>query len=387
MMRKCHLNTCPVGIATQDPELRAKFSGRPEDLINYFFFVAEEVRELMARLGFRRMNEMIGRSDVLRPAPERGADRAPSLDLSGLLHLAEPDARVGTDVPRHHTSTQQRSTQTGIDRTLIDLAQSALERAERVSATLPIRTADRAVGAMLSGEIARRYGHVGLPDDTIVFRFLGSAGQSFGAFAAHGLALEVEGEANDYVGKGLSGGRLVVRAPRGALFLPDESAIVGNTVLYGATSGEAYFGGVAGERFAVRNSGAHAVVEGVGNHGCEYMTGGVVVVLGRTGRNFAAGMSGGIAFVLDEGRAFERLCNRELVELGPVADPSHRDVLRTLIERHTRFTGSPRARHVLAQWDQMLRHFVLVMPVEYRKALARTRQTETRLAEEGARHG
>jgi glutamate synthase domain-containing protein 3 len=387
MMRKCHLNTCPVGIATQDPELRSKFTGRADDLINYFFFVAEEVRELMARLGFRGMNEMIGRSDVLRAATERGAARARSLDLSALLHLAEPDSRVGRDTPRHHTSSQRRPADNDLDRTLIDLAGPALERGERISATLPIRTADRAAGAMLSGEIARRFGHVGLPDESIHFRFVGSAGQSFGAFATHGLSLEVEGEANDYVGKGLSGGRLVVRAPRGALFLPDECAIVGNTVLYGATSGEAYFGGVAGERFAVRNSGARAVVEGVGNHGCEYMTGGVVVVLGRTGRNFAAGMSGGVAFVLDEGRSFAQRCNRELVELGPITDSSDRDVLRTLIERHARFTGSPRARHVLAHWDQMLRQFVVVMPREYRQALERTRRAEARLAEEGARHG
>jgi glutamate synthase domain-containing protein 3 len=226
-----------------------------------------------------------------------------------------------------------------------------------------------------------------LPDETIALRFIGSAGQSFGAFAVRGLSLEVEGEANDYVGKGLSGARLVVRAPRGAQFLPDETVIVGNTVLYGATSGEAYFGGVAGERFAVRNGGATAVVEGVGNHGCEYMTGGVVVVLGRTGRNFAAGMTGGLAFVLDEGRTFERFCNRELVELGPVVDPADRDVLRALIEQHARYTASPRARHVLAHWERMVRDFVLVMPVEYRDALARTRRAAARAGEAEARHG
>jgi glutamate synthase domain-containing protein 3 len=386
MMRKCHLNTCPVGIATQDPELRANFTGRPEDVINYFFFVAEEVRELIAKLGFRTMVEIIGRSDLLRPRLTLAAGKARTLDLTALLHVPAPGERAGTSA-RHHVRQQQHDLDDVLDHTLIEQARPALERRERVAIDLPIRTADRAVGAMLSGEIARRYGEAGLPDESIVIRFVGSAGQSFGAFAARGLSLELEGEANDYVGKGLSGGRLVVRAPRGALFLPDETVIAGNTVLYGATSGEAYFGGVAGERFAVRNSGAAAVVEGVGNHGCEYMTGGVVVVLGRSGRNFAAGMSGGIAFVLDESSSFERNCNREMVELGPVIDASHRDVLRRLVEQHARYTGSPRARHMLSRWEQTLRHFVLVMPVEYRKALARTREAEAGRAEEALRHG
>ena len=383
MMRKCHLNTCPVGIATQDPELRANFTGRPEDLISYFFFVADEVRELMATLGFRTMSDMIGRSDLLRPHPTNAAAKARTLDLSALLHLTRP----GEQVARHHVRRQEHGLDGVLDHTLIELARPALEHGERVVHTLPIRTEHRAVGAMLSGEIARRHGEAGLPDESIVFRFVGSAGQSFGAFSARGLALELEGEANDYVGKGLSGGRLVVRAPRRALFLPDETVIVGNTVLYGATSGEAYFGGVAGERFAVRNSGALAVVEGIGNHGCEYMTGGVVVVLGRTGRNFAAGMSGGIAFVLDESNSFAPYCNREMVELGPVVDAGDRDTLHRLVEQHARYTGSPRARLVLARWEQALRHFVLVMPTEYRKALARTRQAEARRAEEGSRLG
>jgi glutamate synthase domain-containing protein 2/glutamate synthase domain-containing protein 3 len=381
MMRKCHLNTCPVGIATQDPVLRAKFTGRPEHIINYFFFVAEEVRELMARLGFRTLDELIGRSDLLRPRLWHGAHKARTLDLSALLHMP------GANTERHHVQRQQHGLDGALDERLIKLAGPALERGEQVMATLPIGTADRAVGARLSGEIARRYGDAGLPDAHIAFRFVGSAGQSFGAFAVRGLSLELEGEANDYVGKGLSGGRLIVRAPRGSLFLPDETVIVGNTVLYGATSGEAYFGGVAGERFAVRNSGALAVVEGVGNHGCEYMTGGAVVVLGRTGRNFAAGMSGGIALVFDEGKSFERHCNREMVELGPVHDADDRDMLRWLVEQHARHTGSPRARHLLARWEQMLRHFVLVMPTEYRAARARTREAELRRAEEGARHG
>src|SRR5205814_2222336 len=377
MMRKCHLNTCLVGIATQDPELRARFSGQPEHVVNYFFFVAEEVRELMAQLGVRTMDEMIGRTDLLRPSGllenatednqlgavsgaaegyERNA-KAHTLDLSALLHLAMPASTSRPERLARADRVERRfvrlrlnhsEQEGGLNRRLVELAQPALERRERVKETLPISNADRAVGATLSGEIARRYGNQGLPEETIAFKFAGSAGQSFGAFAAHGLSLELEGEANDYVGKGLSGGRLVVRAPRGSLFLPDETVIVGNTVLYGATSGEAYFGGLAGERFAVRNSGALAVVEGVGNHGCEYMTGGVVVVLGRTGRNFAAGMSGGIAFVLEEGDLFERACNREMVELGPVVDAADREILRRLVEQHARYTGSPRARHVLA---------------------------------------
>ena len=309
MMRKCHLNTCPVGIATQDPELRARFSGQPEHVVNYFFFVAEEVRELLARLGFRTMDEMIGRTDLLRVIAPSDNAKANTLDLSALLHLATPATLTRPDrVARryvrlrlHHSEEEGR-----LNKLLLDLAQPALENGERVKAAFPITNVDRAVGATLSGEIARRYGNVGLPDDTISIRFVGSAGQSFGAFAARGLSLELEGEANDYVGKGLSGGRLIVRHPRAAQFIPDQTVLVGNTVLYGATSGEAYFAGVAGERFAVRNSGAIAVVEGVGDHGCEYMTGGTVVVLGRVGRNFAAGMSGGMAFVLDEFGELER---------------------------------------------------------------------------------
>jgi glutamate synthase (ferredoxin) len=387
MMRKCHLNTCPVGVATQDPELRAKFSGRPEHVINYFFFVAEEVRALLASLGFRTMDEAIGRVDLLRPRRHSGDEHSLALDLSALLHRAEPVLDPGGPLERRHTQSQPIRAEHVLDRDLIALARPAIERGESVTAKLPIRTADRAVGAMLSGEIARHWGANGLPDESIVLRFVGSAGQSFGAFAMRGLSLELEGEANDYVGKGLSGARLVVRAPKGSSFLPDETVIVGNTVLYGATSGEAYFGGLAGERFAVRNSGVMAVVEGVGSHGCEYMTGGVVVVLGRTGRNFAAGMSGGIAFVLDESNGFEQRCNRDLVELGPVTDVAQRDVLRHLLERHARFTGSPRARHLLSRWEQSLRQFVLVMPTEYRKALARDRAAALTHGEQSARHG
>ncbi|MFL5566120.1 MAG: glutamate synthase large subunit, partial [Gemmatimonadaceae bacterium] len=313
MMRKCHLNTCPVGIATQDPELRARFAGQPEHVVNYFFFVAEEVREIMARLGFRTLDEMIGRTDLLRAAGGHERSRkASTLDLSALLHLATPVGINLVDrVERHHVRPKKRDLRVreSLNRVLVDLAQPALENRARVQATLPISNADRAVGATLSGEIARRYGNVGLPEESISFKFAGSAGQSFGAFAARGLSLELQGEANDYVGKGLSGGRLVVRHPRAAQFIPDQTVLIGNTALYGATSGEAYIAGVAGERFAVRNSGAVAVVEGVGDHGCEYMTGGTVIVLGRIGRNFGAGMSGGLAFVLDEFGEVDQVCN------------------------------------------------------------------------------
>jgi glutamate synthase domain-containing protein 3 len=272
-----------------------------------------------------------------------------------------------------------------LDHTLVKLARLALEKGESVRAHLPIRNVNRAVGAMLSGDIARRFGQEGLPDDTISFRFSGSAGQSFGAFAARGVTLELHGDANDYVGKGLSGGRLIVRPPKGAKFLPDETVIIGNTALYGATGGEALFGGVAGERFAVRNSGATAVVEGVGDHGCEYMTGGVVVVLGRTGRNFAAGMSGGLAFVLDASGDFATRCNGALVELAPVMDQGDVDMLKRLIERHARFTGSARARHVLSHWNDAVRQFVRVVPTEYLRAIRTTLETAAR--QESERHG
>jgi len=376
MMRKCHLNTCPVGIATQDPELRARFTGQPEHVVNYFFFIAEEVRELMARLGFRTMDEMIGRTDMLRALPSSDNAKANTLDLSALLHLATPASRARTDsVARRHVALRLNHSEEdgGLNRRLVELAQPALDGGERVKETLPITNADRAVGATLSGEIARRYGDAGLPEETISFRFTGSAGQSFGAFAARGLSLELEGEANDYVGKGLSGGRLIVRHPRSAQFIPDQTVLVGNTVLYGATSGEAYFAGVAGERFGVRNSGAIAVVEGVGDHGCEYMTGGTVVVLGRTGRNFGAGMSGGIAFVLDEFGEFEHggQCNTGMVELAHVTDRGELELLRRLVEQHARYTGSARAKRELGRWERAQRLFVAVVPTEYRKALER----------------
>jgi glutamate synthase domain-containing protein 2/glutamate synthase domain-containing protein 1/glutamate synthase domain-containing protein 3 len=392
MMRKCHLNTCPVGIATQDPVLRQRFTGQPEHVINYFFFVAEEVRELMAQLGFRTLDAMIGRVDRLDMAPAIDHWKAKGVDLSRLLY----QERAKPGVAIYHCEPQNHGLDKALDNELIMLAEPALERREPVRIEKPIRNIHRTVGAMLSGEVAKRYGHMGLPEDTIWARFDGTAGQSFGAFLAHGVTLELHGDANDYTGKGLSGGRLIVRQPQQARREPTENIIIGNTVLYGAIAGEAYFEGVAGERFAVRNSGAVAVVEGTGDHGCEYMTGGVVAVLGETGRNFAAGMSGGIAYVWDPHGRFASLCNRNEVELSAVAAedaeaadserPRQRapnvvdsgmgnplrfdaDRLRILIERHHLFTGSARARMLLESWEETLASFVKVTPKDYRRAL------------------
>src|SRR6185437_15185196 len=311
MMRKCHLNTCPVGIATQDPVLRARFTGQPEHVINFFFFVAEEVRELMAQLGFRKFDEMIGRVDRLDMVSAVNHWKAKGIDLSRLLY--EEPAKPGVAI--YHCERQDHHLDKALDKTLIADSAPALERREPVRLEYPIRNVNRTVGAMLSGEVAKRYGHGGLPEDSIWVRFDGTAGGSFGAFLAHGVTVELFGDANDYVGKGLSGGRLIVRQPGASKLEPTDNIIIGNTVLYGAIAGEAYFQGVAGERFAVRNSGAIAVVEGTGDHGCEYMTGGVVVVLGKTGRNFAAGMSGGVAYVFDPDGDFDRRCNLAMVKL------------------------------------------------------------------------
>jgi glutamate synthase (NADPH/NADH) large chain len=398
MMRKCHLNTCPVGIATQDPVLRARFTGTPEHVINYFFFVAEEARELMAQLGFRNFAEMIGRVDRLDMVPAIDHWKAKGVDLSRLLYQ-EP-AAPGVQI--YNCERQQHHLDRALDNELIAAAEPALERREPVRIEHPIRNVHRTVGAMLSGEVAKRYGHAGLPEDTIWARFEGTAGGSFGAFLAHGVTLELFGDANDYVGKGLSGGRLIVRHPPESNREPTENIIIGNTVLYGAIAGEAHFEGVAGERFAVRNSGAVAVVEGTGDHGCEYMTGGVVVVIGETGRNFAAGMSGGIAYVWDPHGRFADLCNQKEVDLEPVpavepdddADPDERprqrapnvvdngmgdplrfdaQRLRILIERHLLFTGSARARLLLDDWGSALAAFVKVTPKDYRRALMELR--------------
>jgi glutamate synthase (NADPH/NADH) large chain len=381
MMRKCHLNTCPVGVATQDPVLRRKFSGKPEHVVNYFFFVAEEVRELMAQLGVRRFDELIGRTDLLDMRKGISHWKAKGLDFSRIFHMPDmPD-----EVARHHCETQDHGLEKALDRRLIELAQPALERREAVSIEMPIRNINRTVGTMLSHEVAKRYGHDGLPDDTIHVRFAGSAGQSFGAFLARGVTLDLIGDTNDYCAKGLSGGRISVQPSPKFRGEPTDNIITGNVVLYGAIAGEAYFRGVAGERFAVRNSGAHAVVEGVGDHGCEYMTGGTVAVLGGAGRNFAAGMSGGIAYVLDSDGEFKRYCNTAMVDLEPVLAESEQQaklprdlwhlgeadeiILRRMIENHARHTGSRRAQALLDAWPDARAKFVKVFPKEYRRAL------------------
>jgi glutamate synthase domain-containing protein 3 len=376
MMRKCHLNTCPVGVATQDPVLRAKFSGAPEHVINFFFFIAEEVREIMARLGFSNMDEMIGRVDMLEMRQAVEHWKARGLDFSAILYNPVVPGRIG----RRKLIAQDHGLHQAIDYTLIELATEALEQGTQIDIRLPIRNVHRTVGAMLSGKIARRYGSAGLPDDTIRIHFTGSAGQSFGAFLAKGVTLTLEGDANDYTGKGLSGGRLVVYPPRGSRFVPEENILIGNVVLYGATSGEAFFNGVAGERFAVRNSGATTVVEGVGDHGCEYMTKGLAVVLGKTGKNFAAGMTGGIAYVLDETGDFSSvLCNQASVDLEPVPDEEIQ-LIYNLTRRHHELTHSPRAKWVLENWGTLLPKFVKVFPHELKRVLGIPRKTESTVA-------
>ncbi len=373
MMRKCHLNTCPVGIATQDPALRAKFAGKPEAVINYFFFVAEEMRQIMAKLGFRTVDEMVGRVDRLEMRAAIGHWKAKGLDLSAILYNPPAPSRVA----RHCTTKQDHGIDEALDFKLIEFSREAIYDRTPVAFRLPIRNVHRTVGAMLSGAIARKYGSGGLPPDTIRCDFHGSAGQSFGAFLASGVTLTLEGDANDYVGKGLSGGRIIVYPPRVSTFVPEDNILVGNVVLYGATGGEAFFNGMAGERFAVRNSGATAVVEGVGDHGCEYMTKGLVVVLGRTGKNFAAGMSGGIAYVLDETGEFRhRSCNRSGVDLDPMTDPRDVDLVRSLIVKHAEATGSPRARWILENWYVMLPKFVKVFPHEFKRVLGVPRSAD-----------
>jgi glutamate synthase (NADPH/NADH) large chain len=365
MMRVCHLNTCPVGIATQDPELRKKFTGRPEFVENFFRFIAQEVRELMAQLGFRTMDEMVGRADCLDIQPAVNHWKAAGVDLSRLLH--QPD--MPPSVARRHVRAQEHGLEHALDHELIRQAAPALDGGHLVDLYLPIRNVHRAVGTMLGYEITRRYGGRGLPDDTINIQFEGTAGQSFGAFLPRGVTLTLIGDANDYWGKGLSGGKLIVRPPRAATFAAEENVIIGNVSLYGATSGEAYVRGIAGERFGVRNSGAHAVVEGVGDHGCEYMTGGVVVVLGRTGRNFAAGMSGGVAFVHDAAGDFARRCNQQMVDLERLEAPDDLALVLDLIQRHARYTDSKVAAAILESWDSASAQFVKVISKDYRRVL------------------
>jgi glutamate synthase (ferredoxin) len=365
MMRVCHLNTCPVGIATQDPRLREKFEGKPEHIVNYFRFVAQEVRELMAQLGFRKVDEIVGRMDKLNPARALRHWKGQKLDLRPLLEMPEVPSHVGTRCTRK----QDHGIDDVLDRKLIEMCADALERRRPVEIQLPIRNSDRTTGTILGSEVTRRYGAEGLPEDTIGIHFKGSAGQSFGAFVPRGISLTLEGDANDYLAKGLCGGRIVVFPPVGSTFVPEENVIVGNVVLYGATDGEAFVRGVAGERFCVRNSGAVAVVEGVGDHGCEYMTNGRVVVLGKTGRNFAAGMSGGIAYVFDPEIDFEQRCNLEMVDLEQFDGPAEEHYVRYLIERHVNFTDSDYARRILEGWAENCRKFVKVMPLDYRRVL------------------
>ncbi|MGA2558026.1 MAG: glutamate synthase-related protein, partial [Verrucomicrobiota bacterium] len=366
MMRVCHLNTCPVGVATQDPELRKRFTGDPAHAVNFMRFIASEVREIMAQLGFRKLSDMVGRADFLEPRDAIEHWKARGLDFTNILYQPKMPDDVGRfcQIPQDH----------GLDKaldntTLLQLCQPALLRGEKVSATLPIKNVNRVVGTIVGSQLTRKYGADGLPDDTIRLLFQGSAGQSFGAFLPRGMTFLLEGDANDYLGKGLSGGKIIVYPPDGSTFVPEENIIIGNVALYGATGGEAYIRGMAGERFCVRNSGVNAVVEAVGDHGCEYMTGGLVVVLGSTGRNFAAGMSGGVACVLDETGVFPKQCNQQGVTLERLEDPSEIETVRLMIQRHAQLTRSQRAFKVLALWDQMIPKFVKVMPKDYKRMI------------------
>jgi len=385
MLRKCHLNTCSVGVATQDPVLRKKFAGKPEYVVNYFFFVAEEVRQIMAQLGIRTFDELIGRSDLLDKSKAISHWKAQGLDFSRLFYQAP------SSDPVFHAMEQDHGLDKALDVKLIEKAKAALENGEQVQFISPVKNLNRTVGTMLSSEVARRYGHEGLPDNTIHIQLQGTAGQSCGAFLAHGITLDLVGAGNDYVGKGLSGGRIIVRPNTEFRGWAVDNIIVGNTVLYGAISGEAFINGVAGERFAVRNSGAVAVIEGTGDHGCEYMTGGTVLVLGATGRNFGAGMSGGIAYVYDPDGSFASKCNMAMVAIEPLLVKSDQEanvdralwhslerngkkqtdeaIVRYLLERHFKHTGSTRARNLLDDWQNGRKAFVKVFPHEYKRAL------------------
>jgi glutamate synthase (NADPH/NADH) large chain len=382
MMRKCHLNTCPVGIATQDPVLRQKFTGKPEHVVNYLFMVAEETRMIMAELGFRTINEMIGRVDCLEAARAIGHWKADGLDITPIL---SPARKPREDVGVYHQMEQDHGLKDALDMELIKLAVKAVEHGEPVRLDLPIRNINRTVGTILSHTIAKKWGEDCLPDGTIHIKFNGSAGQSFGAFLARGITLELEGDGNDYVGKGLSGGRIIIYPPKQSSFVPEENIIVGNVVLYGATSGQAFFRGRTAERFCVRNSGAWAVIEGVGDHGCEYMTGGRAVILGSTGRNFAAGMSGGIAYVWDEANDFIRKCNLQTVELERVQTDDSRAELLEMIELHRKYTGSTVAQRILDDWPDIVDQFIKVMPTDYKRVLLERQQHDEEI--ESSVHG
>jgi glutamate synthase (NADPH/NADH) large chain len=364
MMRKCHENTCPVGIATQDPELRKRFNGEPEHVVNYFKMVAQEFREIMADLGFRTVNEMVGQVDCLETKNDGKQWKFKNLDLSAILYK-EPNS-IYTGLYKKHEQDHLLDDQ--LDWKLLDIAKPAIEEIKKVSASFQILNTDRAVGTILSNEISKKFGSTGLPGDTIHFKFTGTAGQSFAAFNTTGLTLELEGDANDYFGKGLSGAKLIIYPSSRSAFVPEENIIIGNVAFYGATSGNAYIRGKAGERFCVRNSGVHAVVEGVGDHGCEYMTGGRVVVLGDVGRNFAAGMSGGIAYVYDVKSNFTSMCNKEMVDLDPVENGDIEE-LKRMISDHFQFTNSTVAKFILDDFENQLKNFVKVFPKDYKKVL------------------
>ena len=367
MMRKCHLNTCPVGIATQDPELRKKFEGQPESVINFFFFIAEELRQIMAELGFHKLVDMVGRVDMLDTKKAIDHWKAKGLDFSKVFFDPPVDKSIG----RHRTQSQDHGLDVQLDNHLIKDAAPALEKGERVEIETDILNVNRTVGAMLSAEVSRRYGSKGLPDDTINIKLKGSAGQSFGCWGAKGLSMTLEGDANDYFGKGLSGARLVIYPTKGSSFVFEENIIIGNVSLYGATSGEAFVNGMAGERFCIRNSGVTVVVEGVGDHGCEYMTNGRVIILGSAGRNFGAGMSGGFAFILDEVGDFgEKSANHTMIDLEPFDDPEDIAFVKQQIERHVKYTNSPKGRWVLDNWEKMLPKFIKIFPRELKKALS-----------------
>ena len=380
MMRKCHLNTCPVGIATQDPELRKKFQGQPDHVINYFFLMAAELRKIMSRLGFKTVNDMIGRTDALHIEDAVNHWKAGGIDLSAVLQRAtQPTNCLGV----YCIHGQDHGLENALDNQLIELSEAALANGTPVKKELLIKNTDRVVGGMLSNRIIERVGPQMLPDGTIHFKFTGSAGQSLGAWLAKGVTLEVEGDANDYVGKGLAGGHLIVYPPKTSTFVAEEQILIGNVGLYGATSGEGYFRGIAAERFCVRNSGARAVVEGVGDHGCEYMTGGRVVILGKTGRNFAAGMSGGIAYILDTDNTFERHCNLEMVALEQIAENDDIVELHELIKKHAYYTGSTVAKTILGEWNSALSKFVKVMPLDYKKVLEQKKNSSVMEARRG----
>jgi len=373
-MRVCHLDTCPTGVATQNPELRKNFSGDPQHVVNFMRFIASEMREIMAQLGFRTIEEMVGRSDRLQMNGAITHWKAKGLDFSNLFY--QPD--VDVEAPQTCQVKQDHGLEKTLDvKVLLGLCKPALENGTPVRADVPIRNVNRSVGVRLGSEVTRRYGAAGLPADTIRLSFKGSAGQSFGAFIPNGISLILEGDTNDYVGKGLSGGKIVVYPPADSTFIAEDNIIIGNVAFYGATSGEAYIRGRAGERFCVRNSGMEAVVEGVGDHGCEYMTGGRVVVLGHTGRNFAAGMSGGIAYVFDEENELPANCNKEMINLQKLTDPVEIEHVKLMLQRHIDATQSAFAQHILANWEESLPKFVCVMPKDYERMMQIFKEVES----------